>query len=658
MIGWLAGCCLVAACVPAGAQDASEADGVVSGAEAISKLASDQEKVRAEMAGLVQNFRAMVADMLSNGNMPEKKAEEIRRLVDGITLTDANHVRKAAELLRQAYAQERANETAARKDSLGAAGTEVQNALDKLNALLRMANALRAGEIINVDLEAIIRAQDSLIADSKRIGKEILAGQEKLSLEPAKIAADQDKLAGRTSNMQELVRVALAEDVGEGVERLNRAMAFLDEEKIDARMQMASRNIEQRDVLASLPEQQEALLALTRLAKILGQDDPTALRDLAKEAEKMLANERKLRRGVEKMAEGEFKDKAAEKNIDQKDIQKQAEEIAKELANREASEPKPAAPDSKNPAEKKPNSPAGNEAKKADAKAAAAASKKGGGNKPTAGGGPGTPQEQPPSPGGNKSDKKPGSPSEAAKEAGERMGESSEELTKRNKSGATEKMKAAEAATRKLINHLKEEVVLFDFPAIRPELAKEIAGVQGAIDDMKEGETPEKGMPMTPAAAQKMLEELLAAAAAEAQAVAMSEAQKGGGKGERSSEGAGEGNKDKEGKGEGKSEEGKGQGSVPSKDPGPSAPKNDKNKPQPTFGMTPMAGQRPGGLGNISPFTKGADLLYGARDNKDTTLTSSLGKRDQMALEENFAQELPREYREMLKAYYDKLSHK
>jgi hypothetical protein len=116
-------------------------------------------------------------------------------------------------------------------------------------------------------------------------------------------------------------------------------------------------------------------------------------------------------------------------------------------------------------------------------------------------------------------------------------------------------------------------------------------------------------------------------------------AQEGHSQGMRSSPGEGEGTK-KPGKGEGEAKEG------------------GKAKPSPNGLPMPGPAQKGGPIsrfGNPDSF-KGSPL-YGARGGQ-ATRSASLGKREQMTLDENFAQELPREYREMLKAYYDKLSRK
>ncbi|MCY2932309.1 MAG: hypothetical protein NTV86_23010 [Planctomycetota bacterium] len=277
MIVGVLGCSLLFVSGWAVAQSTWDAESSGASLEAIRRQAGNQDALRAQMGELVRSFRVMVADMASNSNLPPKKAAEIVRLVNGLTLTDATHVRKAAELLRQAYADERAHDTGARRDSLEAAGTELQNALDKLNGLLRLANALHAAELINAELQAVIHAQEALQNDSKAVGRELLAGLSKLSFDPARIAADQDKLAERTSKIQELVRLALAEELTpDTADRLGRAMKFLDSEKIDARMLMASRNIEQRDILPGLDDQRAALLSLRQLAAILNPDGASA----------------------------------------------------------------------------------------------------------------------------------------------------------------------------------------------------------------------------------------------------------------------------------------------------------------------------------------------------------------------------------------------
>ncbi|MCE9545614.1 MAG: hypothetical protein K8T25_08865, partial [Planctomycetia bacterium] len=48
--------------------------------------------------------------------------------------------------------------------------------------------------------------------------------------------------------------------------------------------------------------------------------------------------------------------------------------------------------------------------------------------------------------------------------------------------------------------------------------------------------------------------------------------------------------------------------------------------------------------------------VYGDRPDDTKSNWKSLSNRERGALSENFARELPREYREMLKAYYDTIS--
>lgn len=523
MIALVLGWGLLVGGMTAGAQDRSD-DAPGANADAIGKQAAKQDHIREQMQSLTGSFQALVADMHSNEDLSDKKAQEIARLVDGITQTDANHVRKAAELLRQAYAEELARNITARKDSLGGAEDHARNAVNRLNALLRMAKALRAAEMINAELDTVILAQDALMADTTRVGKEILAGQEKLSLDPGKVGQDQESLADRASGLKELLHVALSEETtSAGVGPLKRAMAFLDAEKIDARMHMASRNIEQRDMLPGLAEQKEALLALKELVKILGQDDVAYRKDLLSKARDILAGETKLRAALEGMNDDQFKDQAAQVNTEQKNLDGQLEELIKDLSVQGTELPD-------------------------------------------------------------------------GKQADDAMDDVSDDLNERNRKKAAADMKRAEMALGKVIESVTQTI---------PE-DKDQAPGQAEPQDVQ------------------------------------TMAQEGNSQGMRSSPGQGEGTKDKPGKGEGQAEQG-----------GKSKP----TKPNPNGPPAPGSAQKDSPfslLGNTDTFKGGP--LYGARSGNEALSKSSLARRDQMSLDENFAQELPREYRDMLKEYYDRLS--
>jgi hypothetical protein len=584
---------------PATAADASKA--VAQALEDILREAHRQERVSGEMSGMLLDFQKLVADLESNGLLPEAKGEDLITMAKTIDATDREKVRVAAQRLRDASGND-----AERGGHIDAAETAIQGALEQLRALLSEANALRAGEMVGNELREIIRQEERINQMTTTIGTEMLAGMENLSHQPKVLAEEQGRIGERAAGLEELMGQALQEDMAvDARERLEKALEIMQEERVRGRLAVAAHSIEQGDPMTGVTEQNKALEALRAMLDALSIEkrDNKLLVDARKEISNILTNQAKLREAVDSKTPEQFKKDSPELQMKQRELRKQLEKAL--AAMREAQAKKDAAKKddlakkdgkAQDGADKKKHGEGTVKGKpKTEVKAPAEQSKMQG-ESPSGTGKASknnAPQKNKPKEGGSDPGEKPGQAAEKP------MAVAEDELAKQQQQQATEAQREAEKMLAQVLKDLDKQMLAQQFPEMTPEQLDNMMDLQAQVNEMQQANDPS-------------MEEALK------QAMAMlAEAQK---------EGT----------------------PTPSDKPGPPTP----GKPRPP---KQVEKGKPGKI-QMGPRPFARMSVAGQLPESKTSTWESLSREERDALGENFARELPREYRPMLQAYYEKLS--
>lgn len=540
---------------------------VVQVLESILTEAQRQERVSGDMSAMIKEFRKLVEDLTSNGLLSDVKGQDLSNMADVLATTDRNHVQAAARKLRDAGAGK-----TDRKPNIAAATVEIQSALGKLKALLREANALRAGDMLTAEIERMIKDETVVMDRSMSLGKDILAG--KTDSADNDLGKEQERIASSAGDLEKLLKEALANEItDEGKIRLQGADQIMTEERVKGRLDLAAESIEKKDLMAAVSEQKQAIDALRAMLKSLRPDGLDALLAAKETLQSILDGQKDVREKTSTTPE-QFKTNSPALKIAQADLKKRLEDALKAMdqAKKDGMGKKGGKEDKKGEGEVKggkkdpvPNSKATESKMKGTSP-----SGKGKASENNA------PQEKKPEDGGSDPTEKPG---QGAKKP---MDDAEKALTTQSQPEAIQSQKDAEDALKSAIEQLEQQLLAKQFPGMPKGKAAEMMKVKASIVKMKAKPGMKPGDPE------------LAKAMAELAAM-----------------------------------------QAPPMPPGPVMP--------------PL----PPGEGAKVFMKQG---VYGVKPEGDKADINSMASKERDTLGKNFARQLPREYRDMLRAYYEKLA--
>lgn len=548
--------------------------------EEILRQAHAQEKVSSEAASTIREFNQLVEDLKANGLLPEAKGEELVAMAGTLDSTDRENIRAAAKSLKEA-----SKVASGREPHLTTAKSEVEKALERLQTLLRQANALSVGDIIKTEIDKLVIDQENLMAKSTKMGLAMLNDEEVKQPDIDSLVKEQEEISKRVGALEEQFK-EVAPDDEDG--NLKKAKDILEQQGVKPRLDKAAQSAANKDLMDTVAEQKEALKALKDMAAQLKGDNKSPLEEARQQFEDIKKAQEALRKETEATPPAEFDKKAPDLQLKQADLNKRLEDALKALsAMKDSLEKKDGAMNKDGKQEKKngegkltgppPEMKAGTKAEESKME----------GTSPSGSGKAGehnAPQKTKPKDGGSDSTGKPGQAAEQP------MQSALDDLGKKQQQAATEAQRQAEQALAQAMAQLQQQMMAQDFPGSTPQDVAQMMAQQEQIAKMQAEEAAKD--PAKAAALAKAMAEL-----AKAQADARAK-----------------------GKPDGKPSD------KPGKEPGQG--KQD--------------------------FVKTG--VYGARPDEGKSEISSLDRHERDALGQNFAGELPREYRDMLKAYYERLS--
>ncbi len=177
----------------------------------------------------------------------------------------AEHVRKARVYLRHA------RRDLGQPGPLADAHREIDNAVRKLNELLKLAGALQQNDEVREALKEIIKEQEKLSEQTKDVGWQLLEG--KLS-EPGaplnRLSAAQEGVADRVGKLAEMMKEAAAgTPAPQEQKQMAKAAAMMQQNKVGETLRGAARNIQAQNVVAGAMQQKNALQALKAIQAML-----------------------------------------------------------------------------------------------------------------------------------------------------------------------------------------------------------------------------------------------------------------------------------------------------------------------------------------------------------------------------------------------------
>ena len=291
----------------------------------LSDEAQRQHQVNQRMDTVIDRFLAIIVDLQSNDLIKQANGPELERLVQTLKVLSTRHVPDAANYLEEARKQ-----LAALRPNLVAADKEIEIILRELERIL--AAGAGAAEDLLRELEVIIQDEKRTHAGTREWGAQLLQNPDGRRGDPRKeIAAVQDRIAGRTARFMDRLRQAREAEKDPALALgMQRAHDVLQENKVPKLLTGAARDVEDKKPVAATQGQEDAIRLLEEAAKFLRPDDLASeiqrMKELRERLEAILKQQVELRETTEKVPPAEF---PKEKN----DLQTRERALDKEVVD-------------------------------------------------------------------------------------------------------------------------------------------------------------------------------------------------------------------------------------------------------------------------------------------------------------------------------------
>jgi len=326
--GLLAFCMLLTAVPALGQSDDSMAERLAA-VENIVREAQRQEMVSRNMQDVIRDFQELVNDLGSNRLIDRGRADELTAITGSVGAVNEEDVEPAAEHLRRA-----GQDAEGRDTQINNADVRIQAALADLTALLRRANAIRFEEFIVTSLEQIIRDEETTVAGTKDLGKDLLQGRN-VDARAAELAGAQKRVAQSVGELSKTVKEASAEETTpQSRQKLILAADLLEKLEVQNRLESAAVNIEARKPIAAVDQQEQALESLRRVERLLKADRDETLQKLIEardQLESILDRQVRVRERTESVPPQEFERRAPELQVEQHDLQNRTGKVDEAL---------------------------------------------------------------------------------------------------------------------------------------------------------------------------------------------------------------------------------------------------------------------------------------------------------------------------------------
>ncbi|MFO8015206.1 MAG: hypothetical protein R6X20_18125 [Phycisphaerae bacterium] len=299
--------------------DLSEAERILlQMADRIADEAARQRYVNQRMDRVIGRFRDILFDVASNDLLRRADGPGMERLVQALGVLSGRHVPRAARHLEEARQR-----LAALRPNLTAADRTIALIVAELDRILDQGPG--AGRDFLRELELLIEEEKRTHEATREWGRELLQDPEKAEPRRRDTAADQRAVAGRTADfLQRLAKAAEAETDPAEHKALAQAHAEIRQPDVPNLLQDAARDILGKKPVAATGTQAKAIEALEKAAEHLRRDDLAsdlqAMKELRERLQKILKEQTDLRQDTEAVPAQDFARQQNALQVGQRDL--------------------------------------------------------------------------------------------------------------------------------------------------------------------------------------------------------------------------------------------------------------------------------------------------------------------------------------------------
>ena len=228
--------------------------------EKILKEARTQQEVGKKLADTSRNFRDLAEEMKANGLGDTDLARSIKKAAATLESVGKEHIPKAQSELR--LARDKLGNPSQSEQHLMNAHGEIEQAVQQLNTLVRLAESLKANEQTRALLKELIEDQKKNLEETRKLAKESEALKQENTSEAKlkeladrqkKIAYKQKKIADSDKELPRKIDDARLSANPDQKDKLDDAKRILDKEKVESRMKAAETNLKDKDKTSPPP---------------------------------------------------------------------------------------------------------------------------------------------------------------------------------------------------------------------------------------------------------------------------------------------------------------------------------------------------------------------------------------------------------------------
>ena len=298
-------------------------------ADRIADEAARQRYVNQRMDRVIGGFRAVIHDVASNGLLRRADGPGMERLVQALGVLSGRHVPKAAGHLEEARRR-----LAALQPNLTAADRTIALIVAELDRILEKGPG--TGSDLLRELELLIEEEKRTHEATREWGRQLLQDPEKAEPRRRDTAATQRAVAGRTGDfLERLARAAEAETDPAEHKALAEAQSEIRRPNVPGLLEDAARDILGKKPVAATGAQEKAIEALERAAEHLRRDDLAsdlqAMKELRDRLQRILKEQTALRQDTQAVPQQDFSAQQNALQVEQRDLGSDLQDASRDI---------------------------------------------------------------------------------------------------------------------------------------------------------------------------------------------------------------------------------------------------------------------------------------------------------------------------------------
>ncbi len=280
-----------------------------------------QESVRRSLTDVTQDIDWLVEQLQANQMFDEAGGQKVTGMNTTVREVESEHVPGAADALRLARSRD-----IDRTVHLAKAEVEIQTTIDKLDRLLGSEQMSLESDLLAVQLKAVVQAEKELRRQTADWGKQLLTEPEAAMEAKQPLTQAQEAVHEQLEEFKDALAEAKENQTDPAAkENFERIEKMLEEERPDRDMQQAARDIDDEKPISAVENQDQAIASLENLEKELteGQVDPyEQLKQMHDSLERIVSEQQQLQDQVESSAKNpeDFEQQQPEMRADQQQL--------------------------------------------------------------------------------------------------------------------------------------------------------------------------------------------------------------------------------------------------------------------------------------------------------------------------------------------------